>query len=102
MDLIESVSLLSRMEPLINSWTYQHFLFGLGVSIVIAGLMRLKYRISTISLSILVLWELFEFRDHTTYWLTNYANNLFDILVGFVGVLIGMNLVKAVINYLTA
>ena len=76
------------VESLINYWTTHHFFFGLGVSIVIVLLLNRKHPNYTITLFILVLWEMFEYREFRSYWIINYLNNIMDVIVGFIAVII--------------
>ena len=78
------------VEALINHWTVDHFLFGLGLAIIISFLIRLKYSTSLITLFILVLWELFEYREGSRYLIINYQNNVMDVIVGYVAAIIGI------------
>lgn len=74
------------VEPIINSWTIDHLLFGLGTAIVITLFNRSRHRVILISSFIILLWELFEYRNSPSYWLRNYVNNLADIVVGVTGI----------------
>lgn len=76
------------VEPIINNWTIHHLLFGLGTALVISLFSLSRHRVFLISSFIILLWELFEYRNSPTYWLSNYANNLTDIVVGIAGVII--------------
>jgi hypothetical protein len=87
------------VEPLINHWTVDHFLFGLGISIIISFLIKRKYSTSLITLFILVLWELFEYREKSSYWIINYQNNIMDVIVGFVAAIIGFKFYEFVAKY---
>ena len=88
-----TILMYPMVEPIINNWTIEHLLFGLGTAIVITLLNRSKHRVVVISCFIIVLWELFEYRNSPSYWLTNYVNNLADIAVGVAGIIIihGLN-----------
>ena len=80
------------VEALINYYSIEHFFFGLGIAIIISILMRKRHPILNISLFILILWEIFEFtrgQRATTYWITNYQNNIMDVIVGFIAAIIG-------------
>ncbi len=80
--------------PLIDHYTFQHFLFGVGVSLISVILLRYKYREFTVSLFVLILWELFEYRNDARFWIHSYANNLVDVVVGFIGILLGVFVIR--------
>jgi hypothetical protein len=84
------------VEAIINHWTFYHFLFGLGTFLIVNYLLRHRNPQISISLFILVLWEVFEFRNHSYYWVVNYQNNIMDVIVGFVAVFLGI----IIIDYL--
>ena len=75
-------------EPLLNYYSVEHLVFGIGIAIIIGVLAKSKYRTYLISLFIVSLWELFEFREMPEYWINNIGNNLMDIVVGMAGVLL--------------
>ncbi|MFC1804131.1 hypothetical protein ACFL0D_09250 [Thermoproteota archaeon] len=85
-------------EALLNYWTLAHFLFGIGTSILIALLLRSKYRIVTISFTFILLWEAFEFRNTTFHWVYNYGNNVVDVIIGFIGILLGIKVSNFLLN----
>lgn len=86
------------VEALVNYWTLQHFFFGIGTSILIVLLLRVKYRIITISLSIISLWEVFQYREYPIQWLHNYGNNVVDIIVGLIGIFLGNKIINIIIE----
>ena len=77
-------------EAIINYWTAAHFVFGLAVAITVSYLMKTRYPVSSISLFVLVLWEIFEYRQAPIHWKINILNNIADVLVGYVAILIGV------------
>jgi len=83
-------------EPLINFWTLDHFFFGLGVALITSFLLKRKHPISLNSFFILVLWEMFEFREAPKYWLINYKNNIVDVIIGFIAVVIGVRIYELI------
>jgi hypothetical protein len=85
-------------EALVNHWTLDHFLFGIGTSAIIYFLLRFKYRVYTVSFAIILLWEAFEFRASSSYWIRNYGNNLVDIVVGIVGVFLGNKILDTLLR----
>ena len=87
------------VEPLINHWTVDHFLFGLVLAIIISFLIRIKYSKSLITLFILILWELFEYREGSRYWIVNYQNNIMDVIVGFLAAIIGIKFYEFLAKY---
>ena len=76
------------VEPIINNWTIDHLLFGLITASIITLFSLNRHKVFLISSFIILLWELFEYRNSPTYWLSNYANNLGDIVVGMAGIII--------------
>jgi hypothetical protein len=82
------------VEPLINYFTLEHLLFGIGTAIIISILSRRNDRVFLISFYIILLWELFEFRQWPHYWIDNYLNEIMDIIVGGVGIFLGFRIVK--------
>ena len=82
------------VEALVNYWTLEHIFFGLGAAVYVSLLLRAKYSSATIPVSIILLWELFEFREHTFYWTHNIGNQLVDIVVGVLGILLGNYLME--------
>jgi len=87
------------VEPLINHWTIDHFFFGLFITFIISFLSRSKYPISSISLLILVLWEMFEYREWPHFWVINYRNNIMDVVVGFFAVIVGVKSIRMISAY---
>ena len=80
------------VEALINYYSIEHFIFGFGTAVIISMLLRKRHPTLTISICILILWEIFEFtrgQRAINYWITNYQNNIMDVIVGFVAVVIG-------------
>ena len=76
-------------EPLFNYWTIEHILFGFSSALIIGYLLRLKRSDVTIPLYIILLWELFEFKNQRHYWVNNIGNQIVDIIVGIIGIYIG-------------
>ena len=85
-------------EAIINSWTAAHFVFGLAVALIVSHLMKTRYPVSSISLFVLALWEMFEYRQTPIHWKINYLNNVADVIVGYMAVIIGMKAVNLVKN----
>ena len=81
-------------EAIINYFTIEHFFFGLGVVMIISFLFNRKQPVPTISFFIIVLWELFEIREHPIYWRYNYMNNIMDLIVGLLAIFIGERIWK--------
>jgi hypothetical protein len=86
------------VEALVNHWTIDHFFFGLGIALIISFLLKRKYPAESISLFILVLWELFEYREYSYYWSINYQNNIMDVIVGFIAVIISIRAFNFVVS----
>ena len=76
------------VETLINLYTIEHLIFGLGTALIISFLSRSRHRVPLVSMAIVVLWEIFEYRNSSSYWMSNIGNNLMDIFVGLVGIII--------------
>ena len=79
---------------LINQYTIEHLLFGIGAGIFFLIISKLKFRVSLMSLSVIILWEIFEYRQSPRMWMLDYLDNLIDILVGFTGILIGTKIIE--------
>ena len=75
-------------EAIINDWTVIHFVFGLAVALIVSILMRTRYPVSSVSLFVLVLWEMFEFRETPIHWKVNYLNNIADVVVGYLAIIL--------------
>jgi hypothetical protein len=88
------------VESIINHWTVYHFLFGLGTAFIISYIIKTRNPISSISLFILILWEIFEFRKNPHYWTINYLNNIMDIVVGLIAVFFGFKIIDILTRYL--
>ena len=85
------------VESLVNYYTIEHFIFGLGIAAIITILNRTKHKVFSVSFFIVILWELFELKEYTNYWITNYLNNIMDIFIGLVGIIImnnGINFIE--------
>ena len=80
--------------PIIDHWTVDHFLFGIGITCIIWFLSKCRYRVSGISLFIVLLWELFEFREYGIKWVIDYGNNIVDVIVGFIGIVLTINVME--------
>ena len=74
---------------LVNYWTFEHLLFGFGTSLLVLTLFKLKYKSYTIPMIIILLWEVLEFRQGSWGWIYQFGNNIIDVIVGFVGILLG-------------
>ena len=83
-------------EAIINSWTAAHFVFGLAVALIVSYLMKTRYPVSSISLFVLALWEMFEYRQTPIHWKINYLNNIADVIVGYVAIMIGVKAIELV------
>ena len=55
---------------------------------------KLRLRVQFMSLSVIILCEIFEYIDNPRMWILDYLDNLADIIVGYIGILIGMTLIK--------
>ena len=77
-------------EAIINYWTAAHFVFGLAVAMIVSYLMKTRYPVSSVSLFVLVLWEMFEYRQTPIHWKINYLNNIADVIVGYVAIIIAV------------
>ena len=73
-------------EAIINDWTVLHFVFGLAVALIVWILTRTRHPVSYLSLFVLVLWEMFEFRQAPIHWRVNILNNIADVVVGYVAI----------------
>ena len=88
------------VEAIINHWTIAHFFFGLGIVVIISFFVNRRYPVFTLSLFILILWEMFEFKQRPPYWIRNYQNNIMDVIVGYIAVLIGARIYNYIVKFI--
>ncbi len=78
------------IQPIIDHWTIDHIFFGFITTFIIIILNRSKYRTYLIPFFILILWEIFEFREWPLAWLNDIFNNIMDLFAGLVGIIIAI------------
>ena len=86
------------VEALVNYLSAQHLFFGFGTGIIISILLRLKFSNFTIPVFIIILWEFFEYRTLTYYWINNIGNQIADVIIGILGIVVGNILIEKVVN----